>query len=70
MMIECRLNVIFAERKIKKGDFAKKIGVNPGTLSRWCNDTSLPEFDQSYRVASELDLNVMEIWVIKDGDGE
>lgn len=61
-MLRCGLNVIFAERRIKKGDFAKRINVSPGTLSAWCSEKSYPELEQAYRVAYELDLNVMEIW--------
>ena len=62
MEIQCELNVIFAERGIKKGWFAKRVGVNPGTLSSWCSGESMPKLEQAYRVAEELDLNVMEIW--------
>jgi DNA-binding XRE family transcriptional regulator len=62
-MITCRLNVIFAERKIKKGEFADKLGVSRGTLSVWCNDKGIPTLEMAYRVAEELDLNVMEIWI-------
>lgn len=64
-MLECRLNVIFAERDIKKGEFAKRIGVNPGTLSAWCKNKAVPTLEIAYRVAEELDLNVMEIWIKK-----
>lgn len=62
-MIKCRLNVIFAERNIRKLEFAKRVGVNAGTLSAWCSGEVLPKLEQAYRVAEELDLNVMEIWV-------
>lgn len=65
ILLTCRLNIIFAERRIKKGDFAKKIGVNPGTLSAWCGDKSMPELEQAYRVAEELNLKVTDIWVNK-----
>ncbi|MEC0265173.1 helix-turn-helix transcriptional regulator [Paenibacillus anseongense] len=64
-MVECRLNEIFAERGMKKGWFANKIGVNASTLSGWCTNKTVPELEQAYRVALELDLNVMEIWVVK-----
>lgn len=65
-MIRCRLNVIFAERRIKKGEFADKLGVSRGTLSTWCNDKSVPPLEMAYKVAAELDLNVMEIWRWED----
>lgn len=66
MGIVCRLNVILAERGIKKGHLAKKVGVNPGTLSAWCNNKAVPTLEIAYRVAEELGMNVMEIWVVNN----
>lgn len=66
MEIVCRLNVILAERGIKKTYLAKKSGINNGTLSRLVSNQSLPSLDVAYRIAEELDLNVMEIWVKKN----
>lgn len=64
-MIHCRLKVIFAERNIRQNDFAEKVGVAPSTLSQLVNGKTLPTLEVAYRIAMEMDLNVMEIWVIK-----
>lgn len=68
-MIKCGLKVIFAERNIKQGGFAEKIGISPTTLSALVNGKNLPTLDVAYRIAEELDLNVMEIWKrVKESD--
>lgn len=67
-MIHCRLKVIFAERNIRQNDFAEKVEVAPSTLSQLTNNKSLPTLEVAYRIAAELDLNVMEIWVLKQNE--
>jgi putative transcriptional regulator len=68
MDIVCRLKVVFAERNIKSGEFADKIGISPATLSQLSNNKTLPTLPVAYKIAEELDLNVMEIWRIKKAD--
>lgn len=63
-MINCRLKVIFAERSIRQNEFADKVDVAPSTLSQLVNNKSLPTLEVAYRISMELDLNVMEIWVL------
>lgn len=63
MEIKCRLRVIFAEREIKHTEFSKKAGISAGALSLLVNGHSLPTLPVAYRIAKELDLNVMEIWI-------
>jgi putative transcriptional regulator len=65
MIIKCRLKVIFAEREIKGGEFAERVGVSPATISQLVNNKSLPTLEVAYKIAVELDMNVMEIWRIK-----
>jgi putative transcriptional regulator len=57
------LKVIFAERNIKHGEFANRVGISQGALSLLVNGRSLPTLQVAYRIAEELELNVMEIWV-------
>jgi putative transcriptional regulator len=65
MEIISRLKVIFAERNIKQNEFCKKIRIRPSTLSQLVNSKTIPTLEVAYRIAVELDLNVMEIWVLK-----
>jgi putative transcriptional regulator len=64
MVIKCNLRVIFAEREIRQTEFAQRIGIGRATLSQLVNNKSLPTLEVAYRIAKELDLNVMEIWVV------
>lgn len=66
MEIKCKLRVIFAEREVKQTEFAKKVGLSAGALSALVNGHTLPKLEVAYRIARELDLNVMEIWVMEE----
>lgn len=62
-MYKCRLRVIFAEREIRQGEFAKKIGVSSSALSLLVNGKSLPSFNVAYKISKELDMDIREIWI-------
>jgi putative transcriptional regulator len=65
MEFECRLGVIFAERKIKQKEFAKKIGVSSSTLSLIKQGKQYPSFHVVYAICEELNMDVREIWIRK-----
>lgn len=56
------LRMIIAERKIKKGEFAKLIEVAPTTLSLILKEESTPTLQVAMRIAQKLDLKVEDIW--------
>jgi putative transcriptional regulator len=66
MEIKCRLKILFAEREIKQTEFAKKAGIGSNTLSLLVKGHRLPSLEVAYKIAHELDLNVMEIWKIEE----
>lgn len=59
---KCRLKIIFAEKEIKVGEFAKKAGVSSAALSNIINNHTLPSFRVAYRICKELDMRIEEIW--------
>lgn len=63
MNIKCRLKVIFAEREIRHGEFARRVGISQASLSALVNNRTLPKFEAAYRIAEELKLPVEKIWV-------
>lgn len=63
MDIHCKLRVIFAEKNIRQKPFAEKLGISQATLSSLVNNRSLPTLEMAYRIANELEMNVMEIWI-------
>jgi putative transcriptional regulator len=60
--MKCKLRVIFAERGIKQRWFARKIGINEGTLSLIMSGKSTPTLPVAMRIAKELDMRIEEIW--------
>jgi putative transcriptional regulator len=65
MDFKCRLKIIFAERDIQQGEFAKKIGLSPAAMSLITNNKSLPTFPVVYKICKELDLRINDIWIEK-----
>ncbi|MDZ7370214.1 MAG: helix-turn-helix transcriptional regulator [candidate division KSB1 bacterium] len=57
---------MFAERGIKQGDFAKKIGISQAALSAIVNNHSLPSFQVAYTICEELGMPINEIWIKKE----
>lgn len=57
-----KLRVVLAERKIKKGAFADKVGINRNTLSFIINEKSVPTLEVAMKIAKELELKVEDIW--------
>ncbi|KON86621.1 XRE family transcriptional regulator [Sporosarcina globispora] len=66
MKFKCRLRVIFAEREIRQGDFAKKIGLSQAGMSAIVNNHALPSFPILYRISEELQMDFREIWIRVD----
>jgi putative transcriptional regulator len=63
---KCMLKVILAQEDIQHGEFAKRINVNPGTLSNIVNNKQLPSFEVTYAICQELDRPIHEIWIKKE----
>ncbi|WP_233414536.1 helix-turn-helix transcriptional regulator [Thermaerobacillus caldiproteolyticus] len=49
--------------EIPNGEFAKRININPGTLSAIVNNRQLPSFDVVYAICKELNKPIDEIWI-------
>lgn len=66
MLFRCKLKVIFAERDMKQGEFAKEINVDDSTLSKIVRNKALPSFETAYKISEALGLDMREIWVLTD----
>ena len=65
---ECRLRIIFANKRsedpsFRQENFAKQVNMSRGTLSALVNEHSLPNFKNAYSIAEELDIPIQEIWI-------
>lgn len=63
MKYKCRLKVIFAEREIRNGEFAKRVNISPAAMSAIVNNKSLPSFAVTYSICEELELGISDIWI-------
>jgi putative transcriptional regulator len=56
------LRMIIAERKLKKGEFAKLIGIAPTTLTQIIKEESTPTLQVAMKISQELGLKIEDIW--------
>lgn len=63
MGFKCRLRVILAEKDIRHGDFAERVGMSQSAFSGIVNNHSLPSFEFMYNISEELDMDARQIWV-------
>lgn len=66
-MYQCRLKVIFAEKKLQdpsfnQNKFAKAVGIASNTLSGIVNG-KMPTFENALRIAETLEMSVHDIWI-------
>jgi transcriptional regulator with XRE-family HTH domain len=53
-----RLKVVLAEKEISQKDFAKKMSVDPNTISRICNNEQQPTLKTLRKMALALDIDI------------
>ncbi len=54
-----RLKVVLAEKKRTNKWLSEQLGKDPGTISKWCTNTSQPDLETLVKIARilEVDLN-------------
>ena len=68
-----RLKEILNERSLTNSWFARQLGVNPTTVSKWCTNSSQPDVLTFLKIASLLHLDVSALYdekVISDFCGD
>ncbi|MBU9711038.1 helix-turn-helix domain-containing protein [Evansella tamaricis] len=65
---KCRLRVILAEKDIRHGVFAEKVGIGSSTLSAIINSKRLPSFEYTYAILAELEMKIDEVWVMIENE--
>lgn len=66
MKLKCRLRVILAERELKQGELAEKVGISATTLSALVNNRNLPTLPVAYQIAEALGMRIEDIWIKED----
>ncbi|QKE71894.1 helix-turn-helix domain-containing protein [Arthrobacter citreus] len=62
-----KLRMILAERKIKKGEFARDVGITHATLTLILKEERTPTLQVAMKIAQELELKVEDIWYFDKG---
>lgn len=61
-----KLKLILVERGIKQREFAKQVGISETSLSLICRNKTLPSLELAYNISRALNLNVEDIWKVKN----
>lgn len=56
-----RIKVVLADKKRTNKWLAEQLGKDPGTISKWCTNTSQPSLDTLVEIAYLLDVDISEL---------
>ena len=56
-----RLKVVLAEKKQTNKWLSEKLGKDPGTISKWCTNTSQPDLETLMKIARLLEVDLNEL---------
>lgn len=56
-----RLKVVLAEKKRTNKWLSEQLGKDPGTISKWCTNTSQPDLETLMKIARLLEVNLNEL---------
>ena len=56
-----RIKVMLVEKKRSNKWLAERLGKDPATVSKWCNNTSQPSLETLLEIARLLDINYTEL---------
>ena len=56
-----RIKVVLVEKKRTSKWLSEQIGVTPSTVSKWCTNTSQPDFRTLIEIASCLQVDIKEL---------
>jgi transcriptional regulator with XRE-family HTH domain len=60
-----RIKELLAKKEKKNIDLAKAIGVDPNTVSSWCNNYSQPEFVNLFKISDYLNVEAGELLTLR-----
>ena len=56
-----RLKVVLAEKKRTNKWLSEQLGKDPGTISKWCTNTSQPDLETLVKIARLLEVDLNEL---------
>lgn len=66
MEFKCGLKMILWDKRIYQKVFAERIEVSPSALSQVIRSKTVPSFETTYKICTELDMRIEEIWMKKE----
>ena len=57
-----RLKLVLVEQKKTSKWLSEELGVNPSTVSKWCTNSSQPDFETIARIAKLLNVELNELF--------
>ena len=58
-----RIKVVLVEHKRTNKWLAEQLGKDPGTVSKWCTNTSQPSIEMFFRIAELLGVDYTDLIV-------
>ena len=58
-----RLKVVLAEKKRTNKWLAEQLGKDPGTVSKWCTNSSQPDLNSLLKISDLLGVDIKELIV-------
>jgi transcriptional regulator with XRE-family HTH domain len=59
----CRLSLILTDRQMSQAEFARRMGITEGTVSKWKTGTSEMSFNHAVLAARILDCSAEDLYV-------
>lgn len=56
-----RLKVVLVEKKRTNKWLSEQLGKDPGTISKWCTNTSQPDLETLMKIARLLEVDLNEL---------
>lgn len=56
-----KLKVVLAEKKRTNKWLSEQLGKDPGTISKWCTNTSQPDLETLMKIARLLEVDLNEL---------
>ena len=58
-----RIKLVLVEKKRTSKWLSEKLGVTPSTVSKWCTNSSQPDFSNLLKMAELLEVDIKELLV-------
>jgi transcriptional regulator with XRE-family HTH domain len=65
-----KIKIVLAMKDQKSKWLAQKLGKNPNTISKWCNNEAQPSLETLFQIAEVLDVEVKDLVCLRNETGD